>query len=181
MLDVVGDDDVMGEDIVVGANVRSRRGPGGMRRLTVAKPAWMKNATPQGISTPEEELDFLPFTSEPLVFGGSPIGALITFPQRPFRGERLILSAVKSNAGVVTDATGQMVIAPAIFVGAVQVGATQGATPFGAFVATAFGVRLSFPVAGQGTRIAIPFASVVALVLGDRIDVSGTLIGRSVR
>jgi len=73
------------------------------------------------------------------------------------------------------------VIAPAIFVGAVQVGATQGATPFGAFVATAFGVRLSFPVAGQGSRIAIPFASVVALVAGDRIDVSGTLIGRSVR
>jgi hypothetical protein len=106
---------------------------------------------------------------------------LVAFPQRPFRGERLVLQATYIPAGGgAADVLFGLVIGPAIFVGAVQVGATQGRMPGSAFGATAFGVRLSFPTAGQGTRINIPF-SFAGVAVGARLIVAGGIFGRAVR
>jgi hypothetical protein len=103
---------------------------------------------------------------------------LSALPQRPFRGERLILNATNITAG--TDASGTATINPAIFVGAQQVGANQGATPFAAFRADAFGVRLSWPPAGQGTQINIPCVLTTPAPAGG-VALSGTVFGRAMR
>jgi hypothetical protein len=197
-LDVVGDDlmgDMEGDDmsgdmegdmegafttVGRGRRRRGRRGYPVQRRsgpITVPTPRWMNATTSQGVSRPQEDLDFLSFT--PLtIAAGATTGTLTSQPQRPFRGERLILQATNVTAG--TDASGTATINPAIFVGAVQVGANQGATPFQAFRADAFGVRLSWPSAGQGTTINIPVVLTTVAPAGG-VSVTGTVFGRTMR
>jgi hypothetical protein len=187
-LDVVGDEiygDMEGDDMsgdmeglsTIGRGRRRRRGRGSAGPITVPTPRWMNATTSQGVSRPQEDLDFLSFT--PLtIAAGATTGTLTSQPQRPFRGERLILGASNITAG--TDASGVATINPAIFVGAVQVGATQGATPFAAFRADAFGVRLSWPSAGQGTVINIPVVLTTVAPAGG-VSVTGTVFGRAMR
>ena len=181
--------DTMGEDLaVVGAAARramARRAPLS-RAIASARPSWLKLATEQGVSVPDEELDFLPFESVTLSNDGTTVvssGSLTTFPQRPFRGERLIMAAYGKVDGTAGDFLFAVAISPAIYVGAVQVGATQGATPASSFAATAFGVRLSLPTAGQGTRITIPVLVPPSLLskADDTVTITATLIGRAVR
>jgi hypothetical protein len=138
----------------------------------------MRGSTSQGVSRPQEEMDFLPFDAVTLTVGeGGTVstGVLIARPQRPFRGERLIMGAVSDGA----DASFNVVIDPAIYVGAVQVGGAQGKTPIAAFAANAFGVRLSMPPAGQGTEIKIFVAWLTEP--DENIVVTATLIGRAMR
>lgn len=181
-LDVVGDDlmgdDLMGDDTMgeyesVGRGRRRR----GKAAVTVPTPAWMNATTSQGVSRPQENLDFLSFVPLTIAAGGTS-GTLTAQPQRPFRGERLILSATNITAG--TDASLTATINPAIFVGAVQVGSNQGATPFIAFRADAFGVRLSWPAAGQGTTINIPVVLTTVAPTGG-VSINGTVFGRAMR
>lgn len=185
---VVGDDldgdDMDGDDMeglsTIGRGKRrrgGRRGRGGAQGIAVPTPQWMNATTSQGVSRPQEDLDFLSFQPLVIVAGGS-TGTLTSLPQRPFRGERLILQATNVTAG--TDASGTATINPAIFVGAVQVGATQGATPYQAFRADAFGVRLSWPAAGQGTTINIPTVLTTVAPAGG-VALSGTVFGRAMR
>jgi hypothetical protein len=167
--DVVGDD----EDVYVGAARRRRK----KKMMKVPTPKWMRATTSQGVSRPEEEMDFLPF--DPVIIAiGDTTGVLIARPQRPFRGERLIMAASAGDDG--SDLANAVVIDPAIYVGGVQVGASQGATPITAFSATAFGVRLSFPAAGQGTEIKI-FVRLLGGALKVAVNISGTVIGRAMR
>lgn len=177
--DVVGDDEDE-DDFYVGA-AKPRRGAAALARhagkVVVPTPRWMNSTTSQGVSRPQEEMDFLPFTPVTILVGAS-TGTLNSRPQRPFRGERLILGALNITAG--TDASNNATINPAIFVGAVQVGAAQGGTPFSAFRADAFGVRLSFPSAGQGTDINI-FSILLAVAPAGGVALTGTVIGRSMR
>jgi hypothetical protein len=180
-LDVVGDDldgDEMEGLSTIGRGRRRKHPAGrGGAPIAVPTPRWMNATTSQGVSRPQEDLDFLAFTPLTIVAGGT-TGTLTSQPQRPFRGERLILSATNITAG--TDASGTATINPAIFVGAVQVGATQGATPFQAFRADAFGVRLSWPAAGQGTTINIPVALTTVAPAGG-VAITGTVFGRAMR
>jgi len=169
---------------VIGALSALQRAPL-LQRAPAVAPAWMQTATPQGISQPAEELDFLPLEGVDHTNAG--IAAtdyedkLQALPQRPFRGERIIMQAVLIGAGgSVGDALFRVIITPAIYCGAVQVGATQGNMPASAFGPQAFGVRLSFPTAGQGTRIYIP-VFIAALGPGDRIIINGGIFGRAVR
>lgn len=181
--EVVGDDDEVGAILRrAGGRPASARGAAPRQTLAIARPGWMQPASvPQGVTVPKEELDYLPFEFVTLTSTNGQ-GVLIALPQRPFRGERVILAAVLQLAGGgVSDAGNSVVITPAMFVGATQIGATQGSTPVSTFAATAFGVRLSFPSAGQGTRIAIPVSSIITLAVGDKIVVTGTVIGRAVR
>jgi hypothetical protein len=170
-LDVVGDD-LSGEmegSMVLGARGRHHRAQ------RVPTPRWMNATTSQGVSRPQEELDFLPF--EPLVIlHNTTTGVLLARPQRPFRGERIIITAL--NAGA--DASPNCVIDPAIYVGAVQVGAAQGGTPIAAFSAQAFGVRLSMPAAGQGTDIKL-FIRLLAVDTTNDTFLSAVIIGRAMR
>ncbi|HKW09193.1 MAG TPA: hypothetical protein VJO33_02370 [Gemmatimonadaceae bacterium] len=177
-LDIVGDD-LDGEDMEGLSTVgRARRARAAARGGTaVPTPRWMNATTSQGVSRPQEDLDFLSFT--PLVIAaGASNGTLTCQPQRPFRGERLILTATNVTGG--TDVSGTATINPAIFVGAVQVGSTQGATPFVAFRPDAMGVRLSWPAAGQGTVINIPVVLTTVAAAGG-VACAGTVFGRTMR
>lgn len=170
-----GDDDMSGDEysqIVGRRGRRGRRGP-----VTIPTPAWMNATTSQGVSRPQENLDFMSFTPLTIAAGGT-TGNLVAQPQRPFRGERLILTANNVTGGA--DVSGTATINPAIFVGAVQVGANQGGTPFQAFRADAFGVRLSWPAAGQGTTITIPVVLTTVAAAGG-VAVNGTVFGRAMR
>lgn len=186
-MNVVGDDlsgDMDGDDMsgmsTIGRGRRRGHGhaqQGGGQQIAVPTPAWMNATTSQGVSRPQEDLDFLSFQPLTIAAGGT-TGTLTSQPQRPFRGERLILTATNITAG--TDASGTATINPAIFVGAVQVGSTQGATPFQAFRADAFGVRLSWPAAGQGTTINIPCVLTTVAPAGG-VALAGTVFGRAMR
>jgi hypothetical protein len=145
--------------------------------ISVPTPAWMNAAHSQGVSRPQEEMDFLPFASAVLT-GAALTGFLLARPQRPFRGERIVIDAIKSDG---TDASKLVVVDPAMYVGAVQIGAAQGAATLTAFQATAFGVRLSFPAAGQGTDIKIFVRALVDPGEGNSFVVTATLIGRAMR
>lgn len=189
-LDIVGDDlegdDLEGDDMeglsTIGrarrrARARAMVRSGGRQQVAVPTPRWMNATTSQGVSRPQEDLDFLSFT--PLtIAAGAANGTLSSQPQRPFRGERLILTANNITGGA--DVSGTATINPAIFVGAVQVGSTQGATPFQAFRADAFGVRLSWPAAGQGTTINIPVVLTTVAAAGG-VAVAGTVFGSAMR
>lgn len=166
--DVVGDDD----DVYVGGRRKRRR-----KGMKVPTPRWMRATTSQGVSRPEEEMDFLPFDPVTIEVGDT-TGVLIARPQRPFRGERLIMTASSGTDG--SDLAQAVVIDPAIYVGAVQVGASQGATPIAAFGAQAFGVRLSVPAAGQGTEIKI-FVRLIGGALKVDVNVTAMIIGRAMR
>lgn len=178
-LDVVGDDmdgyDMEGEYESVGRGRARRARAGGP--VTVPTPSWMNATTSQGVSRPQENLDFLSFNALTIAAGAT-TGNLAAAPQRPFRGERLILGATNITAG--TDASLTATINPAIFVGAVQVGSNQGATPFQAFRPDAFGVRLSWPAAGQGTTITIPVVLTTVAPTGG-VACNGTVFGRAMR
>jgi hypothetical protein len=178
---IVGGLDVVG-DMSEGSMVLGR-GRGRHRAARVPTPRWMNATTSQGVSRPQEELDYLPFSSFQFTNpeGGPAIsdGILIAQPQRPFRAERLVMSAVMTGG---VDVAGAVVIDPAIYVGAVQVGAAQGQAPVSTFAPNAFGIRLSMPAAGQGTLIKI-FVRILAGILGtgDTASVTAVLIGRAMR
>jgi hypothetical protein len=145
--------------------------------VKVPAPKWMNATTSQGVSRPQEEMDFLPFSTV-TISDSRPTGFLLARPQRPFRAERLIMSAIRDGS----DNSGNVVIDPAIYLGAVQVGATQGATPITTFAANAFGVRLSMPAAGQGTDVKI-YVRALATPAPETpsIVVSAMMIGRAMR
>ncbi len=169
--DVVGDEDdsySMGAEAAAG-----RRAP-----VRVPTPKWMNATTSQGVSRPEEEMDFLPFEALILTGATALTGAIISFPQRPMRGERIILGAVDLDDG--SDVSHLAVIDPAIYVGAVQVGGAQGSTPFSTFAANAFGVRLSFPPMGQGTKVSI-YSRLLVNASTAGIALTATVIGRAMR
>ena len=166
-LDVVGEDDVEGS-MVLGAGAR--------RAVRVPTPRWMRGATSQGVSRPNEELDYLPFEPATLTAGNTSI-RLLARPQRPFRGERLVASAFDVVTGA--DVSFRIAISPALFVGAVQIGSAQGAVPLSTFAATAFGVRLSMPASGQGTDYSL-FLLAFAPFVND-VAITAAIIGRAVR
>lgn len=174
-LDVVGDD-MDGDDEMSGMSTVGR-GRRGKRQISVPTPRWMNATTSQGVSRPQEDMDFLSFAALTIAAAGT-TGTLTAAPQRPFRGERLILIATNITAG--TDASLTATINPAIFVGVTMVGAAQGGTPYQAFRPDAFGVRLSWPAAGQGTSITIPTVLTTVAPAGG-VALSGTCFGRAMR
>jgi hypothetical protein len=167
--------DTVGESLVVGRGHRGR-----VRR--VPTPKWSRNASMQGVSTPQEEMDFVPFSTATLDATG---GALTNFafnltsnPQRPFRGERFVFTAVNITDG--TDVLDSINIISPIFVGMVNVGSAFGQIPLRVFANNSFGVRVSIPASGQGTIITLSLVA-LSVVNAKKYVVSGALIGRAVR
>jgi len=173
-MDVIGAGEADG-DIVVGAHARGHH-------VRVRTPPWAKNTSAQGVSTPQEELDVLPLGTSTLEGGEGGLTGfafqLVSRPQRPFRGERFLFTAVN-----ITDATvweDFVNIQVPFFVGMVSIGAAFGQMSLRAFAATAFGVRLSVPGAGQGTEITIPMIA-LTVPASKTVVVTGQLFGRAVR
>jgi hypothetical protein len=191
--DTLGVLDVMGEGLetvgaAIPANIAATPMGGVLQRMVQTNPwqaAWLQNVNPAGAQaahSPREDLDPLPFreqnnngvvdaTHTQLVF--------LARPQRPWRGERLLVSAFTTITGL--DPFAPLVITLPFFVGMATVGAAQGNFPLGSFQRDGFGVRLSMPSAGQGTDIVIEIASLLTPTGTDTITVTIGAIGRAVR
>jgi hypothetical protein len=174
-MEVVGYDDY-GEPIVVG---RARPVPKRARALVrVQKPQWRERQLAPGVIAPDQGMLPLPLVGA----GGSntfnATTPTITFQgqlQKPFRGERLLVSTVRTGVSAVGRLISQM------FVGtdlqqldvpgfdAEQVGSPQ-----------AFGVRLTMKPAQPGVFLRLVTTLNSALAGTDTIITTVTVLGRLV-
>ncbi len=149
--EVMGDG-VMGDYDIHGAGAPMVRHMRGRHMKIPPKPQWRNQLAP-GVIQPDEGMVPLPMTA----LAGSPSGTFtstlsqITFQgqlQKPFRGERLLVSVVRTG----TDATGRLLTQ--LFVGTDLQGAEIAgwdAELIGQ--ATAFGTRLTMKAAEPGVQI----------------------------
>lgn len=176
--DVMGD--VMGyEDDGEGVGApRRRRRParGGVVRLN--KPGWRRTQVAPGVIAPDQGLLTLPMNGAGGTNTFTSTVPQITFQgqlQKPFRGERLLVSVIRTGATATGRLLGQ------IFVGTdlqqldiAGVDIEQIGTP------NAFGVRLTMKPAQPGVFIRIVTTLSSALGAGDTIFASVQLLGRNV-
>jgi len=193
MGDVDGDDDddevVVGytddgDEIVVGKRGRRRRRRRARRArghagglIRVHKPKWRQSQLAPGVIAPDQGLWPLPMTGNP-----SNTFALatqtITFQgqiQKPFRGERLLVSTVRTG----TSATGRIL-------GQLFVGTDLNQLDVQAFDIeqigdpNAFGVRLAMKPAQPGVIIRLVCSLSSAITTTDTIFCSVALLGRQI-
>lgn len=177
--DVVGDvvgyaDD--GSPIILGAAKRRVKRKGSLVR--VSKAPWRRTQMAPGVIAPDQGLLPLPLTGTGGVNTFGAALANITFEgqlQKPFRGERLLVSVVRTGASAVGRLISQL------FVGtdlqqldvpgfdAEQVGDPQ-----------AFGVRLTMKPAQPGVFIRLVTALSAPLTGTDTIFATVTILGRNV-
>ena len=165
---VVGYDD-NGDAIVVGKR-RSRKHP----QVQLTRPAWRESQLAPGVIAPDQGLLPLPMGS----FTFALAAQTNTFQgqiQKPFRGERLLVSTVRTGTTAVGRLMGQIFVGSdlaALDVPAVdleQIGSPQ-----------AFGVRLTMKPAQPGVFIRIVTSLSSALTTTDTIFCTITLLGRLV-
>ena len=179
--------DVMGDVIgytdegvaIVGARKRrgARRAGRGGALVRVQKPAWRNSQLAPGVIAPDQGLLPLPMAGQP-----SNTFALatqnITFVgqlQKPFRGERLLVSTVRTGA----TATG-------LLLGQLFVGTDLSQLDVTAFDIeqvgdpNAFGVRLAMKPAQPGVFIRLVVGLSTPIAAADTIQMSVTLLGRNI-
>jgi hypothetical protein len=176
--DVMGDDDDDEYD-VVGArrSRRRRRARGGVMKLR--KPKWRQNQIAPGVIAPDQGL-------VPLTLGGKTNNgvfdvnnASITFEgqlQKPFRGERLLVSTVRTGVTAVGRLIAQLFIGTDL-----QQGDIQGFDLEQVGDPQAFGVRLTMKPAQPGVFISLPVSLNVPVTGADTIATTVTLLGRIVQ
>jgi len=101
--------------------------------------------------------------------------ALSASPQRPFKGQRLVLDITRTGA----TSTG-LVTVTRLDVGTDNQLVGSGAISSGAFAATAFDVNLSLAPATPGINITVQLNISAAPTTTDRVDVGGTIFGTAI-
>lgn len=169
------DDDLDGMSTVGRARARARRA-----MALPPKPNWRKHQLAPGVQAPREGLEPLPLVADGAGDGTfSASVTTLTFrarPQRPFRGERLLASVLRSG----TSAAGVAALTTGIFVGTALQQLQIGNFNLEFFAPTAFGVRLDLIPAEPGIDIAINTALSGTLAGSDTINVQLLLLGRSI-
>lgn len=166
--------DAYGEPIVVG-RARGRRRGGGLVRVT--KPGWRNSQLAPGVIAPDQGMLPLPMpgrqgntfnlTTQAITFEGQ--------VQKPFRGERLLVSTVRTGTSAVGRIMGQ------IFVGTDLQGLDVSPLDIEQIGAPgAFGVRLTMKPAQPGVFIRIVCTLSSAITTTDTIFTSIQLLGRNV-
>jgi len=178
MGDVMGDDD--DDDDYVGASRRRRaRRQRGGAVIRAKKASWRNAQLAPGVNAPGEGLVPLPLTGQQNGGIFNLTTNQITFEgqiQKPFRGERLLVSTVRQGTSAVGRLIAQLFVGTDLQQGDVpgfdleQVGDPQ-----------AFGVRLSMNQAQPGVFIRVIAALNVPLTTTDTITTTVTLLGRIVR
>lgn len=165
---VVGYDDE-GYPVVVGKRSRGRRpGP----RVQLTRPGWRSGQLAPGVIAPDQGLLPLPMGN----FTFALAAQTNTFQgqiQKPFRGERLLVTTVRTGASATGRLLGQMFVGSdlaALDVPPIDI--EQIGSP------AAFGVRLTMKPAQPGVFIRIVTSLSGALAGADTIFVSVTLLGR---
>lgn len=176
---IVGFDEY-GEPIV-GARRRRRRRVRRHRRsrtpVIVRRPGWRAGQLAPGVIAPDQGLLPLPLTGQPSNTFTSVLNN-ITFEgqiQKPFRGERLLVSVVRTG----TTAVGRLI--SQLFVGTdLQQLDVPGFDAEQVGDPAAFGVRLTMKPAQPGVFIRLVTTLSAALTSPDTIYATVTLLGRNV-
>jgi hypothetical protein len=168
--EVVGYDDT-GYPIVVGAaRRRARRRP----MIALQKPGWRQGQLAPGVIAPDQGM--LPLPMGNVTFTAS--AQTFTFAgqlQKPFRGERLLVTTVRTGASAVGRLLGQPFVGTDLAlldinpIDIEQIGALN-----------AFGVRLTMKPAQPGVFIRIVTTLSSALAGTDTIFASVQLLGRNI-
>lgn len=175
MGDVMGNAEVVGYDdegypIVVGARSRRR----GVSRVQVQRPNWRNGQLAPGVIAPDQGMLPLPMGN----FTFALAAQTFTFQgqlQKPFRGERLLVTTVRTGTTAVGRLLGQIFVGTdlsALDIAPVdleQIGAPG-----------AFGVRLTMKPAQPGVFIRIVTTLSSPLTTTDTIFASVQLLGRNV-
>lgn len=169
-----------GHPVIIGAKRRRampRRAhrPGGLIRVT--KPGWRQTQVAPGVIAPDQGMLPLPMAGQP-----SNTFALavqnITFQgqvQKPFRGERLLVSTVRTGASATGLLLGQLFVGTDLNqLDVTQFDVEQVGDP------NAFGVRLALKPCQPGVFIRLVCSLSNPLVGADTILASVTLLGRNV-
>ncbi len=171
--------DEYGEPVVVGARGRRgrRRRRRGVSRIAVRRPTWRGRQLAPGVIAPDQGMLPLPLAGTPSSTFDVNINA-ITFEgqiQKPFRGERLLVSTVRTG----TTAVGRLIAQ--LFVGtdlnqldvpgfdAEQIGDPN-----------AFGVRLAMKPAQPGVFIRLVTTLSTPLTTTDTIFATVSILGRNI-
>lgn len=188
-MDILGED-ILGEDEdldVVGARLAAAAGrrmssPRALAALAhmmpAAQPSWRPRIAP-GVSAHGEGLVPLPLLPDA---GGGVFAAALTAinwvarPQRPFRGERLVVN-VRRSAGFAAATR----ILGTVFVGVDLQQGAAGNFDLENFGPTAFGMRLSFAQAEPGVEIRVNAIATPAPAGADTVAVSIDILGRYIR
>jgi len=175
--------DVLGEEMdgddfaVVGAGVMPMVSRGGRAMLALPKkPKWRMNQVVPGVYGPQEGLQPLPLV--PNLNNGvfTSVVQNIEFsqrPQKPFRGERLLVQVGRSALAT------SLVLTQGIFVGTQLQQAALGPQSIEFYTKDAFGVRLALQACSAALNITMQCFLQVALPVGESIAVNITLLGRS--
>lgn len=176
-MEVIGDEDIEGDVMgdVMGEQIQVT---GPTARVAVHRPDWRARQLAPGVIAPDQGLLPLPLTGSGGTNTFTASLLTITFQgqlQKPFRGERLLVTTVKTG----TSATGRLI--SQLFVGtdlqqldvggfdAEQVGSVQG-----------FGIRLTMKPAQPGVFIRLISTLSVALTSTDTIATTITVLGRNI-
>lgn len=166
---VVGYDD-SGYPIVVGAPRRGRRRP----MVQLSKPQWRGGQLAPGVIAPDQGMLPLPMGN----FTFSAAAQTNTFSgqiQKPFRGERFLVTTVRTGASAVGRILGQPFVGTDLAlldispIDIEQIGSPQ-----------AFGVRLTMKPAQPGVFIRLVCTLSTALAGTDTIFASIQLLGRNI-
>lgn len=175
--DVMGDVEIVGYDEDTGAPIvqgaapaRRRRGP----RVQLTKPGWRNSQLAPGVIAPDQGLLPLPLGSFTYVLA-TQTNTFVGQVQKPFRGERLLVTTVRTGASAVGRVMGQMFVGSdlaALDVPSVdleQIGAPN-----------AFGVRLTMKPIQPGVQFRIITSLSNALAGTDTIFCTIQLLGRNI-
>ena len=166
---VVGYDN-SGYPIVVGKGRNRRPGP----RVQLVKPGWRESQLAPGVIAPDQGLLPLPMGNVTFALAQQ----TFTFQgqvQKPFRGERLLVTTVRTGASATGRLLGQIFVGSdlaALDVAPVDI--EQLGTP------NAFGVRLTMKPAQPGVFIRIVTSLSNALAGADTIFATVQLLGRNI-
>ncbi len=128
-----------------------------------------------GVPRPGARLQPLGFGASAFTATSGNIIALQALPQRPFKGQRLVIDLTRTGA----TSTG-LVTVNRLDVGVVNQLVSSGALSVTAFAATAFDVNMQLDPATPGIAITVQLATSVIPTSPDRIDFSATLFGTSI-
>lgn len=150
-----------------------RRRSRGMARRRV--PASVLIPSVPGVPMPGLRLQPLGFGASAFTDTSGTILALTARPQRPFKGQRLVVDITRTGP----TATG-LVTLTRVDVGTQNQLVSSGPLSASAFAATAFDVNLQLDPATPGIDMTLQFAISAAPGVGDRVDFSATIFGTTV-
>ena len=167
----IGDDDLGSLEVGIRNPFRRRRRSGGGRGVPRRE---LIPGTP-GVPMPGVRLQPLGLGATAFTAASGTILALTAQPQRPFKGQRLVVDITRTGA----SATGLVTITR-LDVGTSNQLVASSALSAAAFAPTAFDVNLQLDPATPGITITVQFAISAAPAGADRVDIGATILGTSV-